>query len=113
MIEYHRGSRVETYTPLFDLAAKLVSEKVLPSAAAAVGVENGTESGGSTKAKKKKQASTRKSEESHKEEEEEEEGASQKTQQEQETSVDAEFFQPSLSNQIYGSWGFSLQPYCE
>ena len=31
MIEYHRGSRVETYAPLFAVATKLVSEHVLPA----------------------------------------------------------------------------------
>ncbi|KAL4521880.1 hypothetical protein Ndes2526B_g01987 [Nannochloris sp. 'desiccata'] len=93
MIEYHRGSRVESYAPLFDLATKLVSEKVLP------GEDNKSSPGSSSD--KKKTIKNKISKASRKEGDgqvNDEEPSSVEAQNQE--SAYSEFIQPSLSYQI-------------
>ena len=98
MLEYHRGSRVEAYAPLFKVATKLVNEKVLPSESEDSKDWN---SGFSGSEKKHTTKNTRSKKGGDGEEEIEEEEAFQKTAAAQrQESAYSEFLRPSLSKQI-------------
>jgi len=96
MIEYRRGSRVETYAPLFAVATKLVSEKVLCG-----GDNKASLDSPDSNSKKTSRNKNSKNGSKDRDAEEIEEEPFQKTEEaKSQQSAYSEFLHPSLSSQI-------------